>query len=54
MLTRARKGMFICTNIAFLQSFTAHYTLISDMARAWSELNKGIISLQDLPDSLIF
>ena len=47
MLTRARRGMFICTNRSFLQSSAAKYTLLGKMAEEWAKVERGWVESDD-------
>lgn len=53
MLSRARRGMFICSNRVFLQSAEARRTLIGRMAEEWACVDGGWIEeLDDLARKL--
>lgn len=48
MLSRAKRGMLICSNRCFLESPEAKDTLIGKMAEEWSKIEGGWIMNQDM------
>ncbi|EJD33894.1 hypothetical protein AURDEDRAFT_76602 [Auricularia subglabra TFB-10046 SS5] len=51
MLTRCKKGMYICTNRAFLKTPAAQDTLVGKMAKEWG--GNGWIRMADVVDGRI-
>ena len=52
MLSRAKQGMYICTNLAFLSSSRGSTTLLGQMARIWAKIDGGIVKAENVPDCL--
>ena len=52
MLSRAKKGMYICTNMAFLESARGRKTLLGQMSKKWAKIDGGVISAENVSNCL--